>query len=93
MHTIIYRPVYIKRWYVLRLSYFIIMFPYKFLSSVTLMAYPKNGTRDARLSVRPETRDPSHRWEPGPQTRDPEGGNRNPRPGTHFIGGTRDPVP
>ena len=48
-------------------------------------------TQDFPWDPRPETRDPSHRWEPGPQSRDPEGETRDPRPGTHFIGGTQHP--
>ena len=43
-------------------------------------------TRDCFWGARPETQEPSQRW-------DSKGGIRDLRPGTHLIGRTRDPRP
>ena len=48
---------------------------------------PKGGTRD------PETRDLTHRWDPGPKTQDLKGGTLDPRSGTLILPGTYNPRP
>ena len=62
--------------------------PSNYVTKTTLeLVYPKKGpkTRDCWWDIRPETRYPSHRWDPGHEIRDPEGRTPDPTPVTLKV--------